>query len=51
MLHADMKYVQDLKSYLPFGKYTLVTDCELSITGTLMTHLRPWADFYFYFFE
>lgn len=38
----------------PFGKYTAVTDCELSITGTLMTRLltvdRKCGDFFLFYF-
>lgn len=38
----------------PFGKCTAVTDCVLSITGTLMTHLltveRKCMGFFFFLF-
>ena len=52
--HADAKYARGLKSMQPFGKCTAVTDCELSITGTLMTHLltveRKCMGFFFFLF-
>ncbi len=52
--HAATKYAQGLNCMQPFGKYTAVTDCELSFTGTLMTRLltagRKCGDFFFFFF-